>query len=803
MLGFLRNGLTRAKLRRAVALASAGRHTEAEAAYCRALRSENLRAEALAGLARLAHAQGALPQAAERWQECLAAAGPGARADWVPQLVAIAGLLDNLDDAGRLLTQAADLFPDRVEPQAGLARVAAARSLWSDAADRWDAVAARFPCAMTAADSIAHATSLMRCGRFEAADAVATALISAHPGRAEVWRLHARIAATALDQTMARTRWIEARNGFPAATERVPEHRRLSSLWEDDYSMLADAGTDAASALFRLKMLQAYQFSNEAAAAARLCMVAYPGEVEIQLAGLRALHGAASGPGELEEARGIAIELRERFARSRAVRLAELQLAARLRDTKAVTAAIAGFTACFGDSADVLPFRSWLAQEEGDFDAARAFDAAHTGQRFVPALRSDLAPPSVIGPREAPILRDRIIVLTHARNEIGFVRWFLDCYRRLGVDWFYVIDDGSTDGTAEVLLAQPDVTVYRSEAAYAMSNDGAAWINQLLDLHGAGNWCVVVDLDEQLVMPELRDRSLRSILDEMEVNGEHAMAGFMLDMFPESIAAAAGFAPGDDPLAIAPWFDTDYFFPGHWQAPLSWAGGGARARLFGQRHNCMAKTPIVRGGAGLRYLWKHHVSPTRASARSCSLLHYKVLQNVVRLRNGDVESDRHVKDNLWLGHRRRGDRIADVIAQLSPQDPLVGATSARFRDAAQLADLGLLPHLANAGDRGDLPAALTGATEETLVEAVRLAVSATRRQDWREAARRWEACLSRPDAGTRALWHARHGLARLRLGETAAAKSSFRIALAQEAELDDLADGLTLDEATAVGLPVR
>ncbi|MBS4018968.1 MAG: glycosyltransferase family 2 protein [Dechloromonas sp.] len=800
MLRFLRKRLIRAEVRGAGAVASTGRHAEAETASHSGSGADDARPETLA---RLAQAQGAWPQAAKHWAECLAAPGAGARIDWALEAVAVAGRLDDLDGAERLLETAAAVFPDRVEPRAGLARVAATRGLHRDAAERWDAVAARFAGAMTTGDRIAHVTALMHCGRFAEADTAATALMRDHPGRMDVRRLHARIASARLDEAAARMRWSAVSRAFPDATGRLPEYRRLRSLWDDDYSVLGESGEGAADALFRLRMLQAYQFSDEAAAAARRCVDAYPDELEIQLAALRALQGSAALRADFEEARSLATVLRERFGGSRQARVAELQLSVRLRDADFVASAVAGFTERFGDGAELLPFRSWLAQAGGDHGAARLLEAADIAQRFIPALREDLPMPRPIGPREAPALRDRIIVLTHARNEIGLVTWFLDYYRRLGVDWFHVVDDGSIDGTTEVLLAQPDVTVYRSDALFPMTSGGSLWMNQLLELHGADNWCIVVDFDEQLVMPELQNRSLRSILDEMAAKGEHAMAGFMLDMFPESIDAAAGFGPGDDPLDASPWFDTDYVFPGHWQAPYSWASGGARSRLFGQRHNCMAKTPIVRGGAGVRLLWKHHVTATRPSARSCALLHYKILQNVMRLRHRDPAEGQHVMDNLWLGRRHRADRIADVISHLSADDRLVGPGSMRFRGAQELGRLGLLPHLGTIDGRSDPAAERDGATDEPVSEAVRAAVSALRRHQWHEAAARWRACLSRQDAAARPLWHARHGLACLRLGETETARTAFETALAQGGAVEDLAEGLSPGEAASVGLAVR
>jgi hypothetical protein len=208
----------------------------------------------------------------------------------------------------------------------------------------------------------------------------------------------------------------------------------------------------------------------------------------------------------------------------------------------------------------------------------------------------------------------------------------------------------------------------------------------------------------------------------------------------------------------------------------------------------------------VRYLWKHHVSPARASARSCALLHYKILQDIMRIRYGDGAARRHVTSNLMIGRRRRADRIGDVISHLSPRDGLVGATSARYTDAAQLADLAILPHQAIAADRdvrrGPSREMRTGA-DDRVAGLVRRAMSATRRHQWPEAARLWQEGLRQFDASHRPLWHARLGLAHLRLGDSDAARLSFRTALEQGGALDLIVEGLTEAEASSIERPVR
>ena len=100
-------------------------------------------------------------------------------------------------------------------------------------------------------------------------------------------------------------------------------------------------------------------------------------------------------------------------------------------------------------------------------------------------------------------------------DEMYFLPAFLAYYRGLGVDRFVVLDDRSTDGTAEYLAAQPDVMVVESAVRYFEEVDYAPaakakvrelravrlWRDQLMDQFCTGQWALDVDPDEFLAIP--------------------------------------------------------------------------------------------------------------------------------------------------------------------------------------------------------------------------------------------------------------------------------------------------------------
>ena len=62
----------------------------------------------------------------------------------------------------------------------------------------------------------------------------------------------------------------------------------------------------------------------------------------------------------------------------------------------------------------------------------------------------------------------------------------LDHHRGLGIETFFVVDNGSTDGSVEFLLAQPDVHLWTTEDSFGAAHCGTDWVLALIDEYGSG-----------------------------------------------------------------------------------------------------------------------------------------------------------------------------------------------------------------------------------------------------------------------------------------------------------------------------
>ena len=190
------------------------------------------------------------------------------------------------------------------------------------------------------------------------------------------------------------------------------------------------------------------------------------------------------------------------------------------------------------------------------------------------------------------------------RNEMARLPHFMDHYRALGVAHFLFIDNASTDGSADWLAAQPDVSVWRTTASYRRARFGMDWVQWLMMRHGHGRWCLVVDADELLIYPHHDTRPLPALTAWLDSRAIAAMGALMLDLSPRGPVGAQTFRPGDNPLDLLCWYDrANYTIQRQPGTGALWVQGGPRARVLladtPRRGPTLTKVPLV------KWHWRH------------------------------------------------------------------------------------------------------------------------------------------------------------------------------------------------------
>jgi len=103
--------------------------------------------------------------------------------------------------------------------------------------------------------------------------------------------------------------------------------------------------------------------------------------------------------------------------------------------------------------------------------------------------RRELRP---VADRTAQIKPDDLLVFSTLRNERIRLPFFLDYYRKMGVNHFFVVDNDSGDGSRQYLEDQPDVSLWHATASYKRARFGVDWLNWLQMKHAHGHWSRLV-----------------------------------------------------------------------------------------------------------------------------------------------------------------------------------------------------------------------------------------------------------------------------------------------------------------------
>ena len=305
------------------------------------------------------------------------------------------------------------------------------------------------------------------------------------------------------------------------------------------------------------------------------------------------------------------------------------------------------------------------------------------------------------------------------RNEILRLPHTLAHYRNIGVARFFIIDNGSSDGSKEFLLAQPDCHIFVTQNSFAEARCGVEWQNALLDEYGTGRWCLAVDADEWFIYPGYESIPLAGLAAYLDRSGAQGMFSFLLDMYGPGRITDAVAAANTPLLDACRYFDREYAWHRRPYIPAIELPrfpeydvfGGPRLRLLFPNlryyyypiralwHTLnylpiplphplrtpptLPKVPFVRWLPGTRYLHNHGTTPIKLSETTGVLLHFKFLQDFGE--RVKIEADR--KEH-WSG----ASEYARYAAKLR-KNPSLGfhhVGSVAYEGSDQLVRLGLL-----------------------------------------------------------------------------------------------------------------
>jgi len=283
----------------------------------------------------------------------------------------------------------------------------------------------------------------------------------------------------------------------------------------------------------------------------------------------------------------------------------------------------------------------------------------------------------------------------------------------MGVTKFLAVDNGSTDGSLDFLLSQPDVHLWQTAMSFNESNFDSAWFEILLSKYGLGHWTLMLDVDEILMFPGSEERTLSEFSQSVETRGKVAASGLMLDMYDDSHVSITHYRRGDDFLSHCPYFDRTTH---HAEYPNSgpfnnqtFYFGGARKGVFGNSAEYLvSKVPLLKYQqdtilAGGQH-WTNQPA-VRIAHAACSVLHFKYFSSLLDCSQREATREEHSEGGRQYKAYAAG---FDTDRYLNFYDP---SESLAFKGGSQLVELGIIDSIWAQGQPSGRPISIADQQE--------------------------------------------------------------------------------------------
>ena len=279
----------------------------------------------------------------------------------------------------------------------------------------------------------------------------------------------------------------------------------------------------------------------------------------------------------------------------------------------------------------------------------------------------------------------RVRLFATLRNERNNLPWFFDYYRSIGIREFYMIDNGSEDGSHEYIADQEDAHLFHSDENFRDNLYATYWLNHLIETYAGDGWAINVDIDEMLVLPDIEENSINGCIGLLEANGDEAVLAPLLDMYPEKIAQGESYRPGDNPLDHSPYFDNRISEHPQVNCPYLEVQGGSSERFTGDvTVDILTKAPLFRAGRGIKMFYIcHQLTPAKVSQMRGALLHFKFIGPFVKKIRAEAERGIH-----FSGGKRY--KLLAEFFDRSAGTSLLGPDSVRYENSDQLIKLGVI-----------------------------------------------------------------------------------------------------------------
>ena len=276
------------------------------------------------------------------------------------------------------------------------------------------------------------------------------------------------------------------------------------------------------------------------------------------------------------------------------------------------------------------------------------------------------------------------------RNEAIRLPFFLEYYRKMGVERFFFVDNNSTDDTVTFLLAQKDVHIFSTKQKFVFKE---YWLQELLDDYGIGYWCVAVDADEFIIYPYCEKITLRDFCNCLEKRGEDAIENLLVDMYSEKEFKKIRYNVGENLFDVFSYFD-EYSYRRIldkrrnrliMQTIETWTYfGGTRERAFNCPKICCSKYSLFKHNTNMCLdAGMHGIVGAQISEVQGVTLHFKYLKNFEEYVKQEVIRAEH------FGLAKEYQQYQEAM-QNYKIDKLYYDKSQKYKDSLQMLQLGFM-----------------------------------------------------------------------------------------------------------------
>ncbi len=289
------------------------------------------------------------------------------------------------------------------------------------------------------------------------------------------------------------------------------------------------------------------------------------------------------------------------------------------------------------------------------------------------------------------------------KNERYFLPHFLQYYRALGISNFLFLDDQSTDGSREYLLAQKDCGILEANYSFGDMIGGKRFgiaVKQIVpETMLMGGWVLTVDLDEFLILPPPYE-NIHGLCIDLDKQGRNHARAIMLDFYPERFNDLNGTVSGMGPFELCPYFDAlSMEWPDGSRAPTRISIQDAiRVRMFKEMitrgfneltalrgYKCANpyKVPLLKWDRYTRVLSSHHVNVPVSDANQLVLAHFKFYPGWQQKVEAAVAGGAYYNNSIEY-------KMLKIAADRLLHWPLKGKKSKTFEGRGQLNAMGLV-----------------------------------------------------------------------------------------------------------------